>query len=72
MYSNACVYKYVYEQHPSPQGRMNHPATHISWNDALAFCRWSTTGGRSVMVPAIGLDETVMPDIAIVNSDLCI
>lgn len=21
--------------------RMNHPAIHISWNDALAFCKWS-------------------------------
>ncbi|CAM9149943.1 unnamed protein product [Chrysoparadoxa australica] len=25
-------------------GRSNHPATHISWNDAAAYCRWR--GGR--------------------------
>eukprot|EP00752_Nemacystus_decipiens_P003405 g3151.t1 len=25
-------------------GRRNHPATHVSWNDASAYCRWR--GGR--------------------------
>ncbi|CAN0252620.1 unnamed protein product, partial [Hapterophycus canaliculatus] len=25
-------------------GRTNHPATHVSWNDANAYCRWR--GGR--------------------------
>ena len=23
--------------------RMNHPAVHVSWNDALAYCKWSGT-----------------------------
>jgi len=22
-------------------GRMNHPVTHVSWNDAMAYCAWS-------------------------------
>jgi len=26
--------------------RANHPATHVSWNDAQAFCAWSRPGGR--------------------------
>ncbi|EDQ87521.1 uncharacterized protein MONBRDRAFT_33343 [Monosiga brevicollis MX1] len=27
-------------------GRADHPAVHISWNDANAFCRWSHPRGR--------------------------
>lgn len=23
------------------EGRMNHPAIHVSWNDAMAFCAWA-------------------------------
>eukprot|EP00049_Salpingoeca_infusionum_P009276 m.153431 g.153431 ORF g.153431 m.153431 type:complete len:414 (+) comp14290_c0_seq2:88-1329(+) len=28
------------------QGRMDHPVIHVSWNDAMAFCKWSRKGGR--------------------------
>jgi formylglycine-generating enzyme len=27
--------------HSDIDQRMNHPAVHISWNDALAYCRWA-------------------------------
>eukprot|EP00043_Microstomoeca_roanoka_P007480 m.71924 g.71924 ORF g.71924 m.71924 type:complete len:437 (-) comp13840_c0_seq3:56-1366(-) len=27
-------------------GRMDHPVIHVSWNDALAFCKWSHPKGR--------------------------
>ena len=27
----------------STDGRLDHPAIHISWNDAMAFCAWSGT-----------------------------
>lgn len=29
--------------HSSWQGRPDHPAIHVSWNDAVAFCFWSGT-----------------------------
>ena len=29
--------------HTNLTGRENHPAVHVSWNDASAFCRWTGT-----------------------------
>jgi len=26
--------------------RTSHPVVHVSWNDAVAFCKWSVKGGR--------------------------
>ena len=26
--------------HPNTDDRMNHPVLHVSWNDAVAFCKW--------------------------------
>eukprot|EP01147_Barroeca_monosierra_P007592 gene7592-9862_t len=28
------------------ENRMDHPVAHVSWNDALAFCKWSNPRGR--------------------------
>lgn len=28
------------------KSRMSHPVNHVSWNDAVAFCRWSHPRGR--------------------------
>jgi len=49
---------------PSPEAgkpeRRNHPATHVTWHDALAYCRWLT--GQERALGRIGLDvEYTLP-----------
>jgi formylglycine-generating enzyme required for sulfatase activity len=36
-----------------PAGKEHHPVVHVSWHDALAYCRWlSETTGRSYRLPS--------------------
>jgi formylglycine-generating enzyme required for sulfatase activity len=41
-----------WEKGKIPSGKENHPAVHISWDDAVAFCEWlSRASGRAFRLP---------------------
>ncbi|WP_397232405.1 formylglycine-generating enzyme family protein [Pelodictyon phaeoclathratiforme] len=38
-----------------PQSEENHPVLHVSWNDAVAYCKWlSAKTGKRFRLPTAG------------------
>ncbi len=37
-----CNWRYGVSGRKRPQSEYNHPALYVSWNDAVAYCRWMT------------------------------
>ncbi len=38
---NGATWKHPEGPDSTLEDRMNHPVTHVSWNDAVAYCQWS-------------------------------